>query len=316
MLPPEVRKELEHRIVERAFSGYEELAEWLQAQGYHIAHDSIQRYGWRLRQKIDMMERLAEDAKAIAAATAHAGESIVDATIQLIHQRVFSMLLDPEHRKGSSSAGVPACAPYAEGLGADRKESSGAGVPACSPHLEEEDGAREGTGCADAGAGALHSNGRSASLEIRDLARLTRIVADVNRVTIARQRRAEESRSRLAQQEHAAGERLSDTEGGLSEEAYHAIRNALLGIDPFDPKHREGSRDAGVPACAPQVEGQGGDHQGIRLHPLPHPSQEIVERTRTGLDEDRRTSTQQLCSNEPLIDTSDQPGCEPTIKCT
>jgi hypothetical protein len=68
------------------------------------------------------MEQLAEDAPAIAAATANAGETIVDVIIQLIYQRVFSMLLDPEHGEGSSSAGAPACA----------------------PHVEEEDGKRTG----------------------------------------------------------------------------------------------------------------------------------------------------------------------------
>jgi hypothetical protein len=113
VLPAEVRNELERRIVEKAFSGYQDLSEWLQAQGYHIAHDSIQRHGSRLRQRIEEMELLAEEAKALSAAAAQAGETMVDAAIQLIHQRVFSMLLEePEHREGSSSAGVPACAPH------------------------------------------------------------------------------------------------------------------------------------------------------------------------------------------------------------
>ena len=180
MLPAEVRNELERRIAERAFSGYQELAEWLRAQGHQIAYDSIQRHGSPLRQKIEAMERLAEEAKALSAAAADAGETIDAAAIQPIHQRVFSMLLEePEHRRD----------------------------------------------------GALHDNG-SASLEIRDLARLTRIVADLNRITIARQRQAEEVRTRLEQQKHAARERREETEGGLSDEVYHAIRNTLLGINP------------------------------------------------------------------------------------
>ena len=39
MLPAAVRAELDRRIVGRAFSGYQALAEWLQAQGYRIADD-------------------------------------------------------------------------------------------------------------------------------------------------------------------------------------------------------------------------------------------------------------------------------------
>jgi Protein of unknown function (DUF3486) len=39
-LPASVRAELDRRIVEGAFSGYQPLAEWLQAQGYRIADDT------------------------------------------------------------------------------------------------------------------------------------------------------------------------------------------------------------------------------------------------------------------------------------
>ena len=52
-LPASVRAELDRRIVEGAFSGYQALAEWLQAQGYQIADDSVQRYGARLRRQLD-----------------------------------------------------------------------------------------------------------------------------------------------------------------------------------------------------------------------------------------------------------------------
>jgi hypothetical protein len=73
-LPPTVRTELERRIVERAFGGYRELAEWLPAQGYHIAEDSIQRHGARLQQEMKEMERLSHEALEPSARTQqHAG---------------------------------------------------------------------------------------------------------------------------------------------------------------------------------------------------------------------------------------------------
>jgi hypothetical protein len=69
-----------------------------------------------------------------------------------------------------------------------------------------------------------------------DLARMTRILADLNRLTIARQRQADAGASLSGRPTRAAGGRRDEAKGkGLSEEAYHAIRNALLGIDPFDP---------------------------------------------------------------------------------
>ena len=283
VLPAELRNELERRIVERAFSGYQELADWLQGQGYHLAHDSIQRHGSRLRHRIEAMERLAEEAQAIAAAAAQAGENMVDATMRLIYQRVFSMLLEPEQGEGSSAAGIPACAPYLEGEGGDRDGSRGAGISA----------------------GASHFKGRETSLEIRDLVRLTRILADLNRITIGRQRHADEVKSRLEQQKQASRER--ETEGGLSDEVYHAIRNALLGIHPSAPEQREGASSAAVPACAPPSEKSGGESTAeIRLHPLPHPPprQEMGEGTETHVDADRRASTLKPSSSEPLIDAT------------
>ncbi len=225
MLPADVRTELERRIMEGAFSGYHDLAEWLDAQGYHIAHDSVQRHGSWLRQKIEAMERLAEDAQAIA-------DSLEEA----------------------SSTALPT-----------------------------------GASCPDSG---------RAALTIRDLVRLTRIVTDLNRVTIARQRQAENARSLREQQKRADGKRRSETEGGLSEEVYQAILNTLLGINPFapDPKRREESSSAGVPACGHYLEG---------------PSEETNEASQTHLDADRRTSTPTTCSNAPPIEAgpSDERRC-------
>src|SRR5947207_15448182 len=37
LLPAAVRTEIDRLIVERAFSGYQSLAEWLQAQGYRMS---------------------------------------------------------------------------------------------------------------------------------------------------------------------------------------------------------------------------------------------------------------------------------------
>ena len=243
MLPAEVRTELDRRIVEQAFSGYQDLAEWLQGQGYHIAHDSVQRHGSRLLRKIEAMERLAEDAKALAAAAAQAGDSIVDVTIQLIHQRVLSMLLDaPEPGEESSSSGIAAGAPHS-----------------------------------DRGA-----------LQLRDLVRLTRIVADLSRVTIARQRQAEQMKSQLELEKRAAGNRSAESEGPVSEEAYHRIRIALFGDRraPY-PERREGPGSADVPAWEHYSEISGAQRN---------------EASKTQLDADRLAWTPEACSNASAID--------------
>src|SRR5208282_4129999 len=86
MLPPTMRTELERRIVERAFSGYPDLAEWLQAQCYHIAHDTLQRHDSRLQDKINAMEKLAGEAEASTEEAHRATGNLTNVTIQLIHQ--------------------------------------------------------------------------------------------------------------------------------------------------------------------------------------------------------------------------------------
>src|SRR5712692_2550373 len=233
MLPGEVRTELERRIVEKAFSGYQDLAEWLQAQGYHIAHDSVQRHGSRLQQRIEAMQRLTHEAQAITAAAHQGDDTAVDVTIQLIQHRVLAMLLDSERSEGAGSADTPACTPSA-GPGGERSN-------------------------ADVAAGAPLSDDCAGALALPDLVRMTRIVADLSRVTIARQRQAEDASVRLEQREHAASERHRGSEGGLSEEAYNAIRNTLLGINPYapDPQRSDGATSARGPAYGPFSEGRG-----------------------------------------------------------
>ncbi len=56
MLPDELRTELERRMAERSFSGYQELAEWLQAKGYPISDDSVQRHGAKLQRKLEPLD--------------------------------------------------------------------------------------------------------------------------------------------------------------------------------------------------------------------------------------------------------------------
>src|SRR5438552_16083961 len=73
MLPPAVHSELDRLILGRAFSGYQALAEWLQAKGYYVADDSVQRYGVRLRQQLEAIELVHHQAQALAAAAKQAG---------------------------------------------------------------------------------------------------------------------------------------------------------------------------------------------------------------------------------------------------
>ena len=266
MLPEEVRNELERRIVERSFSGYHDLADWLQAQGYHIAHDSIQRHGARLSRHIEATKQLTHEAHAIAAAIDNSDTTVVDVSIQLIHQRILALLLE---EPGSS-----------------------------------QESRREGVSAPDS------DSARRQALGLPDLARMTRILADLNRITMARQRLADTGGSQPRQPTRARHAKTSG--GGLSEEAYHAIRNVLLGINPFDSEHRERSRPEDIPGRAPEryePEGPEGFNDpdadlcasqteepscSASAPSLPEPPVDAAEGAETQLDADRRSSTPKI----------------------
>jgi hypothetical protein len=105
MLPEDVRTELERRIIARAFSGYQDLAEWLQAGGFGISEDSVQRYGFKLKQELEANRRAAYLVKAIAKQTSGSSETIIETSINLISRRLFSLILDTE-KNGTEGPGA------------------------------------------------------------------------------------------------------------------------------------------------------------------------------------------------------------------
>src|SRR5438128_10929379 len=92
MLPADVRTELEHRMRERAFGGYQELAQWLQAQGYQIAEDSVQRYDARLRCQIEAIKLAAQHSQAMAEGGPSNQTATIDAMLQLAQKNVLAEL--------------------------------------------------------------------------------------------------------------------------------------------------------------------------------------------------------------------------------
>ena len=190
MLPEGVRAELDRRIVARAFGGYHDLAEWLQAQGYHIAYDSIRRHGSKLAHKLEARERLADEVRALGLSAQIADGTLLQVTIQLIHDRVLSLLLQAPEENHES--------------------------------LEPDDRAAE----ADGGAPAPPSDSCQQLLTLSDLTRMTRIVAALSRITLP-QLPAEQNGSPPGED---PGNEPPAKPKGLSDAAYNAIRNILLGI--------------------------------------------------------------------------------------
>jgi len=50
-LPEAIREDLNRRLVQGGFSGYEALSEWLQGEGYQISRSAVHRYGAALEEE-------------------------------------------------------------------------------------------------------------------------------------------------------------------------------------------------------------------------------------------------------------------------
>ena len=99
-LPRETRAELDARLVEMGFAGYDELVEWLRGLGHDLSRDSLWRYGKGVKDELD------EELRAIRIATAEAqalkevleeeggGSVKSEAALGLVQERMFRALRD------------------------------------------------------------------------------------------------------------------------------------------------------------------------------------------------------------------------------
>ena len=92
-LPEATRKALDRRLIEGGFAGYAALAEWLHDEGWEISRAAIHRYGQELEGKIEMLRAATQQAEALVEASGDEGGAMSDATLRLITERVFTVLL-------------------------------------------------------------------------------------------------------------------------------------------------------------------------------------------------------------------------------
>ena len=99
-LPVDVRDELDQRLFKGNFSGYLHLERWLREHGYEIGKSSLHRYGSRLEESMAQLRRSTEQAKALVAASPDEAGDMTEATMRLMQEKLFSLLmevdLDPE----------------------------------------------------------------------------------------------------------------------------------------------------------------------------------------------------------------------------
>jgi len=94
LLPDEVRRDLEKKLIQGGFAGYEALADWLGEQGYEISKSSVHRYGRKFEDRLRALKVATDQAKAIAEASEDDAGAMNDAIIRLVQTKAFEVLVE------------------------------------------------------------------------------------------------------------------------------------------------------------------------------------------------------------------------------
>ena len=92
-LPQEIKKELDQRLIDGGFAGYEALSTWLAEKGYEISKSALHRYGTEFEQRLAALKIATEQARAIVEAAGDEEGSMNEALIRLIQQEAFNVLV-------------------------------------------------------------------------------------------------------------------------------------------------------------------------------------------------------------------------------
>ncbi|HUY26157.1 MAG TPA: DUF3486 family protein [Candidatus Binataceae bacterium] len=95
-LPEDLRKQLDQRIIKKGFAGYRELADWLSGEGYEIRKSAVHKHGQKLEERLKAIKLATEQARAIVAESPDSENTMNDALVRLLQERVFQMLVDLE----------------------------------------------------------------------------------------------------------------------------------------------------------------------------------------------------------------------------
>jgi Protein of unknown function (DUF3486). len=93
-LPEQVRSELDSRLVQGSFAGYEAMSAWLAVQGFEISKSSLHRYGAQFEERVSALKFATDQARAIVAESPDDEGAMSEALMRLVQERLFSVLLE------------------------------------------------------------------------------------------------------------------------------------------------------------------------------------------------------------------------------
>jgi hypothetical protein len=94
LLPELVRADLNSRLIASGFSGYEQLAEWLESKGFVISRSALHRYGQKFEDRCAALKLATDQAKAIVAEAGDDEGAMNEALIRLVQEKSFNLLMD------------------------------------------------------------------------------------------------------------------------------------------------------------------------------------------------------------------------------
>ncbi len=96
-LPPELREELNQRLVSGGFQGYQGLADWLTENGYKLSRSAVQRYGQDLQEEFELamgdVRKTTQMAKAFAQADEDTAGALVDTTARIVQEQLLRITI-------------------------------------------------------------------------------------------------------------------------------------------------------------------------------------------------------------------------------
>lgn len=95
-LPEAVRTQLDSRLIQSSFSGYRELAQWLQEQGFEIQKSALQAYGSKFEDRVSALKLATQQARAIVEESPDDEGAMSEALMRLVQEKLFSVLMDLE----------------------------------------------------------------------------------------------------------------------------------------------------------------------------------------------------------------------------
>lgn len=95
-LPEDIREQLDRQLLQSGFQGYTDLSNWLREQGFEISKSSLHRYGSEYERKLESVRLSTEMATALVKASPDDAGAMADASLRLVQDRMFDLLLKSE----------------------------------------------------------------------------------------------------------------------------------------------------------------------------------------------------------------------------